>query len=280
MPRAHRCRHQAVSPQPLSGAPAVAAPPWVLLSGSGHGPCGDCVPAWGGPSGLALPLPLSTPGQRRHSGMPFTPGFVWGPQGHAGGSEGHFSMHSSHGTLSPGLLWAEDSGHVWGSGGPLSLTPAPGHPPVPSLPVPQQQQPNPAPCPPLPAGAAAPARWDGKGTRPGARMGTAPGVLELPLGMAGFWSLGVSPRGGSRAAPASGSERSSFWQGLPRGLSRIPAPPGAGTRRLLSRTVNILCATFFSGTLGAGGGEREAGVRPETFLYTTNFLYIFNFAAT
>lgn len=106
------------------------------------------------------------------------------------------------------------------------------------------------------------------------------GCSRSHWGWGGFWSLGVSPRGGSRAAPASGSEGSSFWQGLPRGLSHIPEPPSAGTRRLLSRTVNTLCATFFSGTLGAGGGEREAGVRPETFLYTTNFLYIFNFAAT
>lgn len=111
-------------------------------------------------------------------------------------------------------------------------------------------------------------------------MGTAPGVLELPLGMGGSWSLGVSPRGGSRAAPASGSEERSFWQGLPKGLSHIPEPPSAGAWQLLSRTVNTLCATFFSGTLGAGGGEQEAEVRPETFLYTTNFLYIFNFAAT
>lgn len=189
-------------------------------------------------------------------------------------------MHSSHGTLIPGLLWEEESGHVWGSGGALSLAPAPGHPPCPPPSLCHRGSQTQRPAASGSTGTAAPARWDDEGARPGARMGTAPGVLELPLGMGGVLVPGVSPRGGSRAAPASGSEGSSFWQGLPRGLSHIPEPPSAGTRRLLSRTVNTLCATFFSGTLGAGGGEREAGVRPETFLYTTNFLYIFNFAAT
>lgn len=186
-------------------------------------------------------------------------------------------MHSSHGILSPGLLWAEESGHVWGSGGALSLLPQAIPCPPPAC---ATAAAKPSPVPPLPTGVAAPARWDDKGPQPEARMGTALGVLELPLGMGGSWSLWVSPRGGSRAAPASGSEESSFWQGLPQGLSHIPEPPSAGARQLLSCTVNTLCATFFSGTLGAGRGEREAGVRPETFLYTTNFLYIFNFAAT
>lgn len=140
--------------------------------------------------------------------------------------------------------------------------------------------------------------------RPGAKLGTtgwgaAPGVLELPLGTGILVPGGVTPRGGQRVHPGF-KERGEVWararsrlplagavhsqQGLP-GRSWLrpwPLRPGAGTWQPLSRTVNTLCATFFSGTLGAGrvGGEREAGVRTETFLYTTNFLYIFNFAAT
>lgn len=76
----------------------TAAPEWCpgggscslgpIHRGSGNGPHGDCVPARGGSSGL--PLPLSTPGQKRHLGMPVMPRFVWGPQGHLGGSEEHF----------------------------------------------------------------------------------------------------------------------------------------------------------------------------------------------
>lgn len=139
---------------------------------------------WASPAPAPAHPRAETPfGHALHAGV------CGGAQGHAGGSEGHFSMHSSHGTLSPGLLWAEESGHVWGLGGPLSLTPAPGHPPSPH-PACATMAAKPSAL--SPTGVAAPALWDDSGARPGARMGTAPGVLELPLGMAGFWPLGVA----------------------------------------------------------------------------------------
>lgn len=130
-------------------------------------------------------------------------------------------MHSSHGTLSPGLLWAEESGHVWGSGGALSLSAAPGHPP--SLhPACATAAAEPSALAPPSTGVAAPAHWDDKGAQPGARVGTAPGLLAILLGMGGVLVPGGVTRGGSRAAPASGSERSSFWQGLPQGSQPHP----------------------------------------------------------
>lgn len=168
---------------------------------------------------------------------------------------------------------------MWGSGGPLSLSAAPGHPP--SLhPACATAAAEPSALSPPSTGVAAPAHWDDKGAQPGARVGSAPGLLAILLGMGGSWSLGVSPGVAAGLLQLQGVREVRSGRGCRRGLSHIPEPPSAGTRWLLSRTVNTLCATFFSGTLGAGGGEREAGVRPETFLYTTNFLYIFNFAAT
>lgn len=194
--------------------------------GSGDGLWGLCAS-----TGRLLWAPPAPAPVHPRAEMPFDtpfvmPGVVWGPQGHVGGSEGHFSMHSSHGILSPGLLWAEESGHVWGLGEPSVSCPRPPPCPPPSLCHSGSQTQRPVPS--LPAGGQCPPPGMTKGAQPEARMGTAPGVLELPLGMGGSWSPGVSPRGGSRAAPSSGSEESLFWQGLPQGLSHIPEPPALG----------------------------------------------------
>lgn len=292
--------------------------------GAGESPGMGCVGTgdWCGAAPLAPPSPSPSPrppkGREEPLGgaicipppCPSPPGFPWGPRGCAGGTGGHFSMHSSHGTLSPGLLRAGTAAggtEPLGAGGPAaggaqgsqgtrsqprgSATPLP-----PTQPVPQGK-PNPAPrCwwQLWDVGTAArghdpgpsQALWDGGSFR-GARAPSGDGGPGPP----GVPSQGVAgglPRlqGGGRGlgqglALFTLGWDCSFPAGAAGGRGHVPGHPRCqDLAAAVTYCKYSVCHLLLWDPRRGRGGEREAGVRTETFLYTTNFLYIFNFAAT